>query len=311
MLLSRTTPTEVALPSATTHDLEKVAADMGLAAPPRRIAAQLAPFLAADVHDALLDFRQAKDCGALLIRGVGPGSIPEQAATYSDLPTAGPLLLGMVSLVATPAFAAEEWDGSAITDVKITAGLETTVSSKGCMELPVHQETQHLAHPPDGLALLMVQGGSPTRIAFTMDILHHMDTEYGSATVERLREPAFAHRTPDSFGSGGLTKPGPILFGPDDMPELRVDLATTVAVDDSAAGALTALAASAAEIAYDVQLTPGSLILLDNRRWLHGRGELAATATSRWLLRSLFVCDSWSTQRERDHVEAHGIVVCL
>jgi hypothetical protein len=38
------------------------------------------------------------------------------------------------------------------------------------------------------------------------------------------------------------------------------------------------------------------LLILDNRRWLQGRGKAISTSSERWLLRSLFVYDSWRVQ---------------
>jgi L-asparagine oxygenase len=149
---------------------------------------------------------------------------------------------------------------------------------------------------------LMVRGGSPTRVAAMHDVVRHMATENAAATLDALRQPAFVHRTPKSVGESTVSEPVPILVGPDEQPELRVDLATTHATNESASSALAALAAAATEIAFDVPLVPGSMILIDNRRWLHGRGELESTGRDRWLLRSYFVCDSWSTQRANDGV---------
>ncbi len=303
--------TEVTLSDSTRSQVERAATDLDIRAPARQIGAVLARFLPPDAHDALIAFRQAQDGGVLLMHGVGPGEVPPQAECYTDLPVAPALLLGIVSLVATPAYAADEWDGAAITDIKVTSGFEETVSSRGRRGLPLHQESQHLEHPPDGLALLMVRGGGPTRIAPTIDVIRRMRVREMTTALATLRRAEFTHNMPASFGGGGgVTCPIPVLFAPDDMPELRVDLATTNATSGAADTALAELAAAADEIAFDVSLTPGDLILIDNRRWLHGRGELKSAMTDRWLIRSLFVCDSWSVQRESDPDEARGIMIC-
>lgn len=282
-------------PSVTSH-LESVAAKAGFDEPSRSVGARLAPLLPDDVHDALIGFRQGNDQGAVLLGGVGPGEVPASAESYADLNVASPLLLGLVSLIATPVSARNEWDGGPLTDIKVTRGLEDTVSSKGKGTLPLHQEDQHLDNPPDGLALLTVRGGSPTRLAPTSEIVEALEAKAGGDTVVALRQPNFRHRMPDSFEGSGWGEETPILFGSAEMPELKVDLTTTEATNEDGKAALAAVVEATDSVATDVDLRPGDLLIFDNRRWLHGRAKKISTSSERWLLRSLFVYDSWRTQ---------------
>ncbi|MGC1166301.1 MAG: TauD/TfdA family dioxygenase [Solirubrobacterales bacterium] len=286
----------VELSTSVTNHLESVAAKAGFDEPPRSVAARLAPLLPDDVHDALIAFRQGHDQGAVFLRGVGPGEVPTSAENYTHLKVAPPLLLGLVSLIATPVSARNEWDGGPLTDIKVTTGLEDTVSSKGKGTLPLHQEDQHLDNPPDGLALLTVRGGSPTRLAPTPEIIEALRVEAGDDMVETLRQPNFRHRMPDSFEGLGWGEDTAILFGSHEMPELKVDLTTTEAISEEGRAAMAALVEATDLVATDLDLTPGNLLIFDNRRWLHGRGKTIPTSSERWLLRSLFVYDSWRTQ---------------
>ncbi len=288
----------VELSPSVSKEVEIAAAEVGLDQSPRGIGARLAPLLPDAVHEALIGFRQGRDQGGLFIQGVGPGEVRDSADTYTDLDVASPLLLGLVSLVATPVAARNEWDGAPLTDIKVTAGLEDTVSSKGKGTLPMHQEDQHLDHPPDGLALLTVRGGSPTRLAPTPDIIEALEKATDAAVVETLRQPHFRHRMPDSFGGTGMGERTQILFGSAEMPELKVDLATTEPASKEGEAALAALVEATDHVATDLALTPGSLLIFDNRRWLHGRGTIIPSSSDRWLLRSLFVYDSWRTQND-------------
>jgi hypothetical protein len=283
------------LAPAVSKGIELAAAEAGLDTLPRAIGAQLAPYLPEAVHEALIGFRQGDDDGALMLQGVGPGEIPEDAETFADLTTAAPMLLGLVSLIATPVAARDEWDGAALTDIKVTPGLENTVSSKGKGGLPLHQESQHLDFPPDGLALLTVRGGSPTRLAPTPDIIEAVESADAGA-LEALREPQFRHRMPDSYGGDGAGEEIPVLLGDESMPELNVDLATTEATTEQGNRALGVLAEATRWVAQDLALTAGTLLIFDNRRWLHGRGSAIAASPDRWLLRSLFVYDTWRAQ---------------
>jgi L-asparagine oxygenase len=282
-------------PSVTNH-LETVAGEAGFGGSPRSIGARLARLLPDDVHDALIGFRQGRDQGAVFLRGVGPGEVPDSAKNYTHLQVASPLLLGLVSLIATPVSARNEWDGAPLTDIKVTAGLEDTVSSKGKGTLPLHQEDQHLEYPPDGLALLTIKGGSPTRLAPTVEIIEALEKQAGPDSVATLRAPNFRHCMPDSFEGSGWGEDTPILFGSAEMPELKVDLTTTEAINAEGKDALAALVEATDSVATDLDLTPGSLLIFDNRRWLHGRGKKIPTSSERWLLRSLFVYDAWRTQ---------------
>jgi L-asparagine oxygenase len=300
-----TGPIDVVLSRHVTCELERSAGEIGLSGPPSEIAARLATALDVESHNVLLRFRHARDVGALLIHGVGPGAVPESAACYLDLPTASALLIGLAGLAATPAYATDEWDGAPITDVKMVAGLEETISSKGGRELPLHQETQHLKHPPDGLALLTVRGGSPTRVAASVDVVDRLP----EGTLALLREHLFVHNLPASFGAGGVTPPTPVLTGPENLPELKVDLSTTEAVNEDARNALRDLAQAVRDVALDIQLVPGDLLMLDNRRWLHGRGKPQSTISSRWLMRALLVCNSWRIQQAAEQRSEHGLMI--
>jgi|GEM_PF-3354438 len=286
----------VDLSPAVSSQLEEVAERASLEDSPRSVGSRLAPLLPDDVHDALIGFRQGRDRGALFFSGVGLGEVPAAAETYTDLSVASPLLLGLVSLIATPVAARNEWDGAPLTDIKVTAGLEDTVSSKGKGTLPLHQEDQHLENPPDGLALLTVRGGSPTRLAPTVDILEALEEASGAAAVETLRQPHFRHRLPDSFEGAVSEEATRILFGSAEMPELKVDLTTTEAVSEEGRAAFAALVEATDSVATDLNLNPGNLLIFDNRRWLHGRGKTIPSSSHRWLLRSLFVYDSWRVQ---------------
>lgn len=285
----------IELSASVSGEIEKLAAGAGLDVPPRAVGAKLAPALPDDLHDALIGFRQGRDSGTLLVRGIGPGDVPGSAECYLDLPVASRLLLGLVSLIATPVAARDEWDGAPLTDIKVTPGLEHTISSKGGGGLPLHQESQHLKHPPDGLALLTVRGGSPTRLAATADIVEAVAAA-NPGTIESLRRPLFRHRLPDSYEGSGTGDAVPVLLGEDGMPELNVDLATTEAIDAEGEMALAVLADATKSVATDLALTPGTLLVFDNRRFLHGRGSVIAASPDRWLLRSLFVYDSWRAQ---------------
>src|SRR5262249_30721913 len=84
--------------------------------------------------------------------------------------------------------------------------------------------------------------------------------------------------------------PVPIFRGEGRARRAAFDLACgTRAIDAEAEGALNALRgmAGAAGATEAVQLRPGSLLILDNRRCAHGRTRFPARfdGTDRWMLR--------------------------
>lgn len=290
-------PRTIVLEPAVSRCIEEIAADAGLETPPGQLAARLAPALPDPMHAAIIAFRQGTGDGALLLRGIGPGDVPGSAESYADLEVAAPLLLGLVSLLGTPVGARDEWAGEPLTDIRVTPGLESTISSKGGGALPLHQESQHLESPPDGLALLTVRGGAPTRLASTRAVIEALSASSQDHLLDSLRTADYTHQLPDSFSGPQSALTTPILLGPDETPELKVDLTTTAAGSPRGKRALAALADAVAEVAVDIPLTPGDLLVFDNRRWLHGRGDLSRSSPDRWLVRSLFVYDAW---RARD-----------
>jgi L-asparagine oxygenase len=100
----------------------------------------------------------------------------------------------------------------------------------------------------------------------------------------------------DSFEGQVSDEDTPILFGPAEMPELKVDLTTTEPRSPEGELAFSTLVGATDAVATDLALNPGNLLIFDNRRWLHGRGTTIAPSSDRWLLRSLFVYDSWRMQ---------------
>jgi L-asparagine oxygenase len=120
----------------------------------------------------------------------------------------------------------------------------------------------------------------------------------GRLTAEHLhalRDPEFELRAPYSFtrdadSSRPWLGPAPLLHGDAEDPRLAVDLACGArALTPAAVAALDALraAAVAEDVRHEIQLQAGDLLVIDNRRCLHGRNSFVPRhdGTDRWLER--------------------------
>ena len=153
-----------------------------------------------------------------------------------------------------------------------------------------------------------MKGGSPTRLASSVEIIEALEASAGADAVETLRQPHFRHRLPDSFEGSVSDSDTPVLFGSRETPELKVDLTTTEPTSPEGRAAFAALVEATDRVATDLSLEPGNLLIFDNRRWLHGRGKTISSSSERWLLRSLFVYDSWRTQRGSESEQSELVV---
>ncbi|HEU4461950.1 MAG TPA: TauD/TfdA family dioxygenase, partial [Solirubrobacterales bacterium] len=90
---------------------------------------------------------------------------------------------------------------------------------------------------------------------------------------------------------------GPIavLAGAGERPWLRVDFAETASMDgdEEARSALLALREAAADVAIEVLLEAGDVLVVDNHRAFHGRTPFRARGDGRdrWLLRTYVARD--------------------
>ena len=115
-------------------------------------------------------------------------------------------------------------------------------------------------------------------------------------TIDALRRPAFRTAVDESFGGEPGVPYGParpILGGPDERPWLCWDEELTTGDTEAAAAALAELRRVVAERRREVVLAAGDLLIVDNRRCVHGRRPFDARfdGTDRWLQRT-FVVDS-------------------
>ena len=212
------------------------------------------------------------------------------------------VLLGIASRFGDPIAYRDEKDGALVQDVfPIRDERATTSNASSEISLDLHTEIAFIRGEspwrvfetsPDFLLLLClrppVNDDALTRVVAARALLSKMPIE-----LHRILEsPRFRLRAPYSFTRGGdRTRPwsDPVPLVHDDGA-VAFDLACGVqACDDDAQRALDAVRATAArpDLGQCIALDRGDLLVIDNRRALHGRSSFTATFTGddRWIQR--------------------------
>ena len=246
--------------------------------------------------------------GAMLIRGVACGAVPETPATPIS-PTTKDLrselaLLAVARRLGEPVGYEPEHGGSIVQNLVPTradVGRQTSTSSG--VDLAFHTETAFHPHGPRYLLLLCLRGdpAAATTLASVHDLLPALAPE----TVTILRRPLFRTAVDESFGGQPGVPVGPpraVIGGSDDRPWLCWDAELTSGETPQARRALLDLAAAVAARQREIVLEAGDLLVIDNTRCVHGRRPFEARfdGTDRWLQRSFVVSSLAPSAGERD-----------
>jgi L-asparagine oxygenase len=128
-----------------------------------------------------------------------------------------------------------------------------------------------------------------------------------STQLEIMRKPLFQFAASYSFtgkcGSNRIwSAPCPLLKGPDEFPEISVDLLCGVrGLTDEALGSLELLKeiCGHSDVSTGACLKPGELLLIDNRKGVHARTAFAAhfDGRDRWLHRVYVRRSLWEVRK--------------
>lgn len=215
-----------------------------------------------------------------------PGEAGEVEEDWAEL-----IALGCVqALGALPTAYATENGGKVVREVRPELGYETERSSHGRVDLPMHTDMTYLRFPgeeehplasyaPDFLVFSVVANDAsvPMRLVTLERILEALP----EAHQEALRSPYFSVRSPESVHPTSTVPDLPLLVDHPKWGELlRYNFAYCAAERQDGWAALSALAdfvlgEEAGELATP---EPGALLVLDNRRVIHGRGPIFPTA---------------------------------
>ncbi|MER5650397.1 hypothetical protein [Streptosporangium sp. NPDC002524] len=261
--------------------------------------------LPTDIRHAIADFRNnSNDSGALLVTGLP--SDPALPPTPGD-PAAAPFRdtyfsefwLTVVSCgLGDQVGYMQEGGGTFFRNVLPTSENATLLSSESSAA-PLDFHTEIAFHPamPDYLLLYCLRpaprNDARTLVAGARNMIALVPLGFRPVLFRR----AFRTGVDYSFGSqNGQAGNGPltsVLYGDPFDPLLCLDPDLMVGEDEEASAALAAIKATMASCAAEVSLGTSDLLVIDNRRAVHGRSRFTACydGQDRWLQRSYAVRD--------------------
>ena len=249
----------------------------------------------------------------LLVRGLLPGAGGLQPTPVTVTPpaldcdgqAAELLLLAVLSLLGEPFTFASLYEGRLVQHVTAVPGRERAQTSEGSqVALEWHVEDAFIDERCDYLGLLCLRGA-----ADAVTTVAAARTLRLPENIERvLRQPRFV-TGPDiahGDGQGGSLPAASVLSGPPGDPEICFDAVyqrPADPADSQGAAALRVLADAIGAAAVGHVLEAGDLLVVDNRRVVHGRTGYRPhyDGTGRWLLRTM-VCASKRAHRRRGGV---------
>ncbi|MFH0180335.1 TauD/TfdA family dioxygenase [Streptomyces cacaoi] len=255
--------------------------------------------------------RQAGPHGTLVIGGLPvdqaalpatpsvPGSVQRQASV-----SAAVLTMVACGLGEPLAYRAEK-SGALVQDVVPVPGQETFHGNAGSVPLSFHSENGFHPHPPDYVIFLCLRADHDRRAGMRVAGIRQALPLLAPASRQALFAPEFLTTPPPSFSPDAATskpdvKPRPVLSGAVEDPDIRMAQLVTTPLTPRATAALTEFGRACEATARTLRLTPGDLVIIDNRVTVHGRTAFQPRydGADRWLQRTYVATD---LRRSRDH----------
>lgn len=265
-------------------------------------ARDLASHLPAELRAIVRRFRRDPGReGALLVRGlpVDEATLPPTPAVGGSVqrtPTvpASTLVMTSMQLGEVIAFRSEK-NGALVQDVVPVPGKEDFQGNAGSVTLKMHTENAFHPNRPDFVNLMCLRNDHDNVAGLLTSSIRCALELLPPATRAVLAQPRFVTEAPLSFGgSTPAAKPRPVLDGDPDDPDVRVDFASTDALDVVAETALDRLRRAFDETRRVLVLGPGDLAMVDNRIAVHGRTSFRPRydGRDRWLQRTYVQLDA-------------------
>ena len=258
-----------------------------------------------DVERAATALGAGVPSGAVLVRGLAvgdPGPTPAAMLAADTDTTSATSLLRAAARLGSPVGYVQEHGGEVVQNIFPLAGsVGQQISTSSDVTLAFHTETAFHPHKSHYLLLLCLRGDPAART--TLCSVDALVPNLDADVVRTLRRPRFRTGVDLSFGRGDgwMTAPGPVLDRDvDGRWTLNYDGELTVGLDAGACAALATLGDAITATYTSVVLDAGDLLVVDNRRAVHGRSEFRARfdGTDRWLQRT-FVVDELASISDR------------
>ena len=245
--------------------------------------------------------------GAVLVPGCPIGDIPATPLTRQGVHKPDRIsersLLGAAMRLGEPFGFVQEHGGDIVQDLyPLAASVGRQLSTSSGVELAFHTETAFHPHKPRFLLLLCLRGdrAAATTLCSVDDIVALLRP----ATVDILRQPRFRCGVDESFGAGSawVTNPAPVIEeSADGTLVLTFDGELTFGTDVGAETAIAEVNEAIGRARTAVTLSAGDMLIVDNRRAVHGRSPFTARfdGTDRWLQRTFVVSSLAASADER------------
>lgn len=295
--------------SLATNEVHRLESDAAITS-----AAKAASYLPEEVVVAALEYRsRRRPIDVLFLNGfvppdLNPGPTPTSPLTEIQTPharAAGLSLLALSLLLGEPFNFATFYGGRLLQHVLPVPGMEDTQtgeSSTGMLDWHVEDGfTSHRCHY-FALLCLRAHASASTLVSSAANL------DLPVNVTETLRAARFALLPDSAHGNIPIPRePIAVLQGPEDAPEIAFDahyLAPLSSTDKAAYEALNQLRQALDSAARSFTLSAGDLVVIDNRRTVHGRRPFKATndGADRWLLRAMICSSIPEFQRHRGRI---------
>jgi L-asparagine oxygenase len=257
-----------------------------------------------DLIRRLIGFRLAGNRdGVLLLRGLPldeplPGTPANGtfSGSWRDLAVSTMTQLMLMSVLGDVIAYADEKDGHIIQDVCPVPGSERLQENTGSCLLELHSEDGFHPNKPHFLALYCLRADHDRQALTVASGIRAALPALEARHVVALRQPWFRIRVSSSFtglAGVGYSATMAVLSGAPADPDLCVDFHAMEAITEEGACALAALRSSMLGSLVGMVLEPGDMLIIDNRKAVHGRSDFRPRYDSqdRWLRRCFAVTD--------------------
>ncbi|MBB4944243.1 hypothetical protein FHR32_008649 [Streptosporangium album] len=265
------------------------------------------------VRNAIIDFRRrSNDFGALLIRGLPPDpktplTPPSSWRSMEKRTFASELWLAVLGCaLGEPISYAQEKDGELFQNMCPTPGNAERLSSESStILLDLHTETAFHPYLPDYLLLYCIRPDHHKQAATLVSGTRMLLGELPPRSRAALFAADFRTGIDYSFGNSDECKGNgpvlPVLSGDPWDPLMIFDPDLMEGLNEKARTALRDAREAAEKHLKYAYLDEGDLLVVDNRRAVHGRAPFTARydGMDRWLQRMYVITDLRSAQEDR------------
>lgn len=213
--------------------------------------------------------------GYVILKGIGVNYLNLEEVNFKIIQEA--LLLGVTKVLGfNPYGYAQEKSGAIIHDIKPVPNKYMSVSSEGNIEFGLHADGAYLDREkrPHTLTLLCInnEAQTSTKLVHIQKIIDKLDSE----EIEVLLGKSFIHVAPETFKVKNKNNLNAILERQGSNQDIEVKVATHSCkpIGKRPQEVFNKFVCIANDLSFEYNWSKGDLIILNNLKMLHGRGEI-------------------------------------